>query len=234
MPLHFTTVGQAATTRGIKVLVYGPAGSGKTRLCGTAPKPLIISAEAGLLTYRKMIRDGLIDQGTPVVEVTNITDVEEALVWCRDNATKYGIQTICKDSISEIAEKCLSAEKTKTKDPRQAYGEMANRIIELVKEFRDLPDLNVIVTAKQTQVADAITGVPKATPTAPGQQIGPALPYLFDEVLHAFTDKDPTTGATYHALRTHASFNVEAKDRSGMLDEIEYPDMTHLFNKMAA
>ena len=35
---------------GVKVLVYGQAGSGKTTLIRTAPAPLILSAEAGLLS----------------------------------------------------------------------------------------------------------------------------------------------------------------------------------------
>lgn len=224
MTLQFSTTDKESVGHGIKVLVYGSAGAGKTRLCGTAPSPLIVSAEAGLLSLRH--------KKVPVVVVNNIKDVDEAFVWCRDNGQAAGIQTLCLDSISEITEKCLEAEKAKTKDPRQAYGEMSIRIVELVKKFRDLKGFHVVVTAKQTQVTDAITGVQKAVPTTPGQQVGPALPYLFDEVFHAFTDKDPTTGATYHALRTHAAFNAEAKDRSGVLAEIEYPDLTALFDKI--
>lgn len=206
------------------MLVYGSAGSGKTTLCGTAPAPLIISAEAGLLSLRS--------KSIPVIEATTIEMVKEAYNWCVTDAAKMGIQTICLDSISEIAERCLASEKGKTKDPRQAYGEMANVIIELVKQFRDLKGFHVLVTAKQTVVKDPTTGVEKAAPTAPGQQIGPALPYLFDEVLHAYTDKNPTDGSTYHALRTHAAFNAEAKDRSGALDEIEFPDFSNLILKI--
>lgn len=232
--MNFTTAGKEAGSHGIKVLVYGSAGAGKTRLCATAPKPIILSAEAGLLTLKKMIDDGILPANTPVIKVVDIATVEEAYEWCRVNAAKYGLETIALDSISEITEVCLQNEKSKTKDPRQAYGEMAGRVLELVKKFRDLPGLHVIVTAKQTVGKDPTTGVEKAAPTAPGQQVGPALPYLFDIVLHAFTDKDPKTGQTYHALRTQAAFNAEAKDRSGVLAEIEFPDATHLFSKILA
>lgn len=230
--LKFTTVSKAATTHGIKILVYGSAGAGKTRLCGTAPKPIIISAEAGLLTFKKMIDDGILDPSTPVIEVNSIETVDAAYEWCKLNATTHGIETICLDSISEITERCLQAERAKSKDPRQAYGEMAGRTIDLVKKFRDLPGLHVLITAKQTVAKDPVTGVEKAAPTAPGQQVGPALPYLFDEVFHAYTDKNPKDGTTYHALRTHAAFNAEAKDRSGVLEEIEYPDFAYLINKI--
>ena len=224
MALKFTTTDKATVAHGVKALVFGSAGSGKTTLCGTAPSPIIISAEAGLMSLR--------GKSIPAIEVSDICSVREAYDWCVKEAAKNGIKTICLDSISEIAEQCLSNEKSKTKDPRQAYGEMANEILKLVKQFRDLSGFHVLVTAKQTTVIDPVTGVEKAAPTAPGQQIGPALPYLFDEVLHAHTDKDPTTGATYHALRTRAAFNVEAKDRSGVLDEVEYPDMSNLINKI--
>lgn len=226
MALKFTTTDKASANHGVKLLVYGSAGAGKTSLCGTAPSPIIISAEAGLLSLRA--------KKIPAIEVSTFAEVDEALVWCEQNAAKQGIQTICLDSISEIAEKCLAAERAKTKDPRQAYGEMAGTTIGLVKKFRDLPGFHVLVTAKQTVVKDPVTGVEKAAPTAPGQQVGPALPYLFDEVFHAYTDKDPQSGATYHALRTHAAFNAEAKDRSGALEEIEYPDLTYLINKILA
>ncbi len=232
--LLFTTVSAAALNHGIKVLVYGGAGSGKTRLCGTAPKPIIISAEAGLLTFKKMIEEGILDPNTPVIEVHDIDTVRTAYEWCKQNAAAQGIRTICLDSISEITEKCLAAAKAKTKDPRAAYGDMAGQTIELVKQFRDLAGFHILVTAKQTVATDPVTGVTKAQPTAPGQQVGPALPYLFDEVFHAYTDKEPTTGETYHALRTHAAFNAEAKDRSGVLAEVEFPDLAYIIGKILA
>lgn len=223
MALQWSTTAKEGVSHGVKMLVYGRAGVGKTTLCGTAPAPLIISAEAGLLTLRK--------KDIPVLVVTTAQDVRDALNWCKTDARKSGIQTVCLDSISEIAEKVLFDEKKKTKDPRQAYGELATQTIELVKEFRDLPGLHVIVTAKETTVTDPISGVAKAQPTSPGQQVGPALPYLFDEVFHAATDKDPQ-GATFHYLRTKAAFNADAKDRSGTLDELEYPDVSNIINKI--
>jgi hypothetical protein len=233
MALEFVTAEQAATGHGVKILVYGGAGAGKTRLSATMPKPIIISAEAGLLTLNKMIKEGILDPQTPVIIIRSYQDLKDAFEWVRDNAAKHGIQSVALDSISEIAEQCLQAEKTKTKDPRQAYGEMAGHVLEKVKDFRDLSGLHVIVTAKETVGKDPVTGVEKAQPTAPGQQVGPALPYLFDEVFHAFTDKDGQ-GNTFHALRTQAAFNAVAKDRSGVLAEIEYPDAGYLIAKILA
>lgn len=225
MAIEFSTTDKESVRHGIKVLVYGRAGMGKTTLCGTAPSPIIISAEAGLLSLRT--------KQIPVIKVTTLQDVWDAYTWVSTNATKQGIKTVCVDSISEIVEKVLENAKLKSKDPRAAYGDMATEAIKLVKAFRDLVGFHTIITAKETTVVDPITNVSRAQPTAPGQQVGPALPYLFDEVFHASTGTD-NTGKAYHYLRTKASFNAEAKDRSGALDEIEYPDMTHIFGKIAA
>ena len=225
MALTFSSTSRESAMHGIKALVYGRAGMGKTTLCGTAPAPLIISAEAGLLSLR--------GKEIPVIIVGDFQEVREALNWCRTEAAKHGVQTICLDSISEIAEKCLNAEKKKTKDPRQAYGETANIVIELVKEFRDLPNFNVLVTSKETIVTDPITGINQARPTAPGQQIGPALPYLFDEVFHASKGQGQD-GKEFFYLRTSASQSADAKDRSGVLDEIEYPDFGNIIKKILA
>ena len=223
MALQWSTTDKEALAHGIKVLVYGRAGMGKTTLCGTAPSPLIISAEAGLLSLRA--------KKIPVLTVSTLQDVWDALTWCQTSGLKAGIKTICLDSISEIVEKALAIHKKKSKDPRAAYGDMATESIDLIKAFRDLSGFNVVVTAKEVTRTDPITNVSRAEPLAPGQQVGPALPYLFDEVFHASTGQD-NTNKTYHYLRTRASFNADAKDRSGALDEVEYPDLGHVFTKI--
>lgn len=232
MSLNWSNTKKEAETHGVKMLVFGRAGVGKTRLCGTAPRPLIISAEAGLLTLRDAVTDyGKGPEPIRVLVVKTRKDVDDALDWCRTDAAKHNIATLCLDSVSEIAEKVLADERSKTKDPRQAYGELAEQTIKLVKDFRDLPGFNVLITAKEAAVEDAITGATRAQPSSPGKQVGPQLPYLFDEVFHAATDKDGQ-GKTYHYLRTRASFSADAKDRSNKLDEIEYPDITNIINKI--
>jgi hypothetical protein len=219
----FSTTDRESFEHGIKILAYGPAGSGKTHLCGTLPSPIILSAEKGLLTLRK--------KSIPVIIIEKLQDVWDAKTWIEQNARKQGILSVAVDSISEIVEQCLSVHRKKSNDGRKAYGDMAIEAIDLIKAFRDLEGFHVCVTAKQTLTKDPLTGVDKATPSTPGRQVGPDLPYLFDEVFNTFTDKAPD-GSTYHALRTHASFNAEAKDRSGVLDEIEYPDLAHIINKI--
>ena len=37
---------------GVKAIVYGPAGTGKTPILNTAPRPVLLATEAGLLSMR--------------------------------------------------------------------------------------------------------------------------------------------------------------------------------------
>ena len=74
MRIKLTNTRDAARTNGIKVLVYGQAGSGKTSLCATTGgTPIIISAEGGLLSLRA--------SDIPVIEVSSIADVHEAYAF---------------------------------------------------------------------------------------------------------------------------------------------------------
>lgn len=222
--MRITTTDQIAQTKGIKLLVYGKAGTGKTTLCGTAPSPLIISAEGGLMPLRH--------KRIPVVEVGTLKDIEAVFIWLRSSADARFIQTVCLDSLSEIAEVVLANEKKKTKDPRQAYGGLVDEMIPLVKGFRDMPGKHVVVTAKEEAVVNKVTGIATFGPNMPGQKVGPDLPYLFDMVFNANIGRD-NEGKRYHYLRTAGDVQYIAKDRSGVLDEIEYPDLTHLFSKIA-
>jgi len=223
MNLQITTTDKLSIEHGIKCLIYGRAGTGKTWLCGTAPRPLIISAESGILTLR--------NKAVPVTVVNNLKDVEDAYAWLTTSPQAAYIDTVCLDSLSEIAEVCLAAAKRATKDGRKAYGEMADNMLPMIKAFRDLPGKHVVMTCKEGYLRDETTGLMRFGPTCPGQQLPKDLPYLFDEVFNTGVGAG-TDGTRFHYLRTAPDMQYEAKDRSGMLDDIEYPDLTHVFRKV--
>jgi murein DD-endopeptidase MepM/ murein hydrolase activator NlpD len=225
MALNFINTSQAGVN-GIKVLTYGRAGGGKTTLCTTAPAPFILSAESGLLSIRKFNIHGL--------EITSLADLQDALRWCQQAHEAKQFQTICLDSISEIAERVLNHFKATNKDPRKAYGEMQDMIIAMIKAFRDLPGRNVYMSAKMEPVKDEASSTIKYLPMMPGNKVGPQLPYLFDEVFHLGVAKQNTPQGVveYRYLQTQPDSQYEAKDRSGMLDPMEYPDLTRVFNKI--
>ncbi len=204
----------------VKILVHGPAKSGKTRLCATTGgRPLIISAEAGLLSLQGHDLD--------YEEIKCMADLDRVYLEVLEDTTH---DWICLDSISEVAEVCLSDEKGKTKDPRKAYGELSEIMLKLVRAFRDLHK-NVYMSAKQSKVKDEITGGFYFGPSAPGQQIGQALPYLFDEIfaLHNWKDAE---GKMQSALQTSRDAQYEAGDRSGKLDLAEPPNLAHIYAKI--
>lgn len=212
---------QLTQDNGLKVLVYGAAGVGKTTLCATTGAPdktLILSAEAGLLSIR--------ESEVNAINITDIQMLRDVLTYLKRGEHPY--TWLCLDSISEIAEQVLASEMESKKDPRQAYGEMAVRMEALIKGFRDLP-LNVCMVCKGKQSDDE--GRLVWQPSLPGQQLADKIPYLFDEVfcLVAQTNKE---GEVKRALRTTADGKYTAKDRSGRLDAWEAPDLAAIYKKI--
>jgi|TARA_R110000744_G_scaffold17537_1_gene47415 hypothetical protein len=221
MALNWTTTNRASE-QGVKMLVYGKSGMGKTKLCATAPTPLILSAEAGLLSLRAY--------DIPVLEINTTGDLTEAYNWIRDSAEAKQFQTICLDSISEIAEVVLAHAKKQVKDPRQAYGELIEKMGATIRLFRDLKGFNVYMSAKEAYEKDE-SGVMSYMPSMPGSKLGAGLPYYFDEVFHLSVGKTPE-GVEYRYLRTQPDFNTIAKDRSGALDLIEAADLNNVITKI--
>ncbi len=217
-----STLGYGAR-QGVKVLVYSPAGYGKTTLCATCPAPIILSAESGLLTLAQI--------NLPYLVVTTLADLREYHGWLKSSAEpRKHFQTVCLDSISEIAEVVLVASKAKVKDGRMAYGEMIDSMHSIIKEFRDLQGYNFYMSAKQERVKNDVTGVVMAQPMMPGNKLGQAMPYFPDEVFQL--DIEGVAPNSYRLFRTQPGFMYEAKDRSGVLDPIEEPHLGKIFDKI--
>lgn len=223
MAIQLTTTQQAAQLHGIKALIYGKAGVGKTYLARTAPAPIILSAEAGILSLR--------DVAIPMIQIRTVQDLAEAHQWAQSSAEASQFATIYLDSISEIGEVVLANAKAQVKDPRQAYGELIEKMMMTLKAFRDLPGKNVVMVAKQEPIKDDMTGVVQYGPGMPGSKLGQQLPYLFDEVFRLAIGKTQQ-GEEYRYLQTNPDLQYDAKDRSGSLDAVERPDLTFVFNKI--
>lgn len=223
MALRFTTTDQSARIQGVKMLVYGNSGAGKTTLCATAPSPIILSAEAGLLSLRKY--------QIPVIEIKTVDDLTEALNWLLGSAEARQFSTVCIDSITEIGEVVLANAKRLVKDPRQAYGELIEKMNTTIKAYRDLQGKHVYMSAKLEPVKDELTGITRYMAAMPGSKLGPQLPYLFDEVFRLGINKTQQ-GVPYRFLQTQPDLQYDAKDRSGALDPIEAPDLNNIINKI--
>jgi phage nucleotide-binding protein len=215
-----------AALDGIKILVHGPAGAGKTSLCGTTGAPtIIISAESGLLSLRGL--------DIPVIEVKSLDQMYEAYDFVANTDEGRAFQWVCLDSISEIAEVVLNHEKKAAKDPRQAYGALAEKMTDLIRAFRDLPGRNVFFACKQERAKDEITGAMLYFPAMPGNMLKQGVSYFFDEVMALRVEKDADGNPT-RWLQTNRDFNYEAKDRSGCLDMFESPDLAAIAAKISS
>lgn len=223
--MQISTTDKVTQANGMKCLIYGRAGMGKTTLASTVEAPLIISAEGGLLSVRRF--------KLPVVEVASVKDVYAVYDWAKRAPEARNFATLFLDSLSEILEVVLAAAKRGRNDPRQAYGQLIDEGVPLIRAFRDLPRFNVIMTSKEYQLRDQFGGGNRITPRTPGQSLGIDIPYMYDLVARAATATTPE-GQTYHYLQCRPDNVVEAKDRSGYLDTWEPPNLTHVFSKMRA
>lgn len=205
---------------GIKCCVYGDAGVGKTVLSSTAPNPIIISAEHGLLS--------LADSDVPYIETTSLKDVDAAYKHC----VKSDYDTICIDSMTEVAEVLLADLKKeatntgKTVDPRKAYANLADAAVAMIRKFRDLPGKNVVFICRMIRKEDD-SGVVTFEPNMPGRLLPYNLPYMVDEL---FVMKMDRKGKRF--LQTAFDRKFPAKDRSGKLEAEEQPNLTAIFNKI--
>lgn len=227
MAIRLLSTREAALAHGIKAMVYGKAGIGKTRLCATAPAPVIISAESGLLSLR--------EYDIPVIPINTVDDLVEAHLWLTQSAEARQYATACIDSLSEIGEVVLNNAKKKVNDNRQAYGELIEKMTDTIRAYRDIQGKHVLMTAKMERNKDEQTGMMLFSPSMPGAKLSQQLPYFFDEVFHldigTATDQQGKH-YTYRFLRTAADYQYDAKDRSGALDAIEKPDFHHIITKI--
>ena len=222
MALKIRSLKESVESTGVKIAVYGASGAGKTTLIRTLPgKPLILSAESGLLS--------IADHDADVAEVSSIDDVREAYRFLADATHDYS--WVALDSFSEICEVLLAEEKQKTKDPRQAYGAVIETGTALARAFRDLP-LGVYFSAKAERVKDDATGRVSSHISMPGAKLGAALPYLFDEVFYLFAAQDKESGELERWIQTSGDQRADAKDRSGKLDMYEPADLSHIVAKI--
>jgi hypothetical protein len=214
-----------AHVNGVKILCYGSSGAGKTRLCATTGgKTVILSAEAGLLSLR--------EHDIPFIQIQGIDDIYQAYDYLANDPEGQTFSWICLDSISEIGEVVLSAGKKSAKDPRAAYGDLQEKMGDLLRAFRDIPGRNVYFSAKQDRIKDEATGIMLYGPSMPGQKLGLQLPYFFDEVFVLRAERSPD-GSLVRTLQTFQDVQYTAKDRSGALAPYEDPDLGAIATKIS-
>lgn len=205
---------------GVKAVVYGGPGTGKTPLCVSAPNPVICFTEPGFLSVRKY--------NGPCYPAFTSKAIEEFLQWAIQSKEARQFQTFCFDSVSQMAELVLAEEFAKTpqpKDPRQNYGEMGKKVMKWMNWIYYTPNFNAVLIAKECKDDDGIF-----KPYFPGQILNIEIPHLFDSVWR-IEHRKLADNSLDRVIRTSKSFNAFARERSGNLAEFEPADINYLFNK---
>jgi len=143
------------------------------------------------------------------------------------------------DSGTELSKKILREEQQKTKDGRAAYGEMAQKVSDIVRRLKVLP-LNFVMIAQQGQVKDEITGGIIFGSSFAGQMLEKDLPYMFDAVLATRIIKNDN-GEDRHVIQCHPcpQFSVGVRTKfdpeKGMtkpLSGFENPNLSDIHAKI--
>ena len=90
------------------------------------------------------------------IEVKEASEIEEIAAMLENGQLDY--DTVCLDSVTEMSELLLAQEKARSKDPRQAYGEVITVMTRTMRRFRDLK-IHVIFVAKEDKIRDDSTGM---------------------------------------------------------------------------
>lgn len=238
--MNLLTTKSHSENNGIKMLLYGQTGTGKTRTAGqlfeAGYKPLFISAESGTKSIAQydipMVDVSVSDKGETLKMEKRFDRLGEIYQWVKDG--KHDFRTIFVDSFTEINKTLIEALKAQPEyaDPKNTlklYGENMVRMVKLARAFRDLP-YNVVLVCLASTDKDEV-GKRFIQPDLVGK-VSEHLPPLMDEVLYLHTvEKD---GKTLTQIQTKSGNSVVAKDRSGQLLPIENYEMGEIFKKLGA
>lgn len=152
----------------ISILAYGPAGSGKTTLCATAPKPILAIIVGGEENVALASLYGKDLQTTIVKTWTELQNVHKEI---RSGSLAGKFKTICIDGLTElarVAENHLLEKYTLTKLRIQDFGELQDMLGKIVRAFNEC-GINTIYTALQLAEKDEATGAYMVKPDILGK-----------------------------------------------------------------
>ena len=216
----FRPAREFAKSYGVKAIVYGPPGSGKTPIVNTAPRPAFLAVEPGLLSMR--------GSSTPTYVAPTWKEIQGWFDWLFGSREAANYDTAAVDSISQMCEIHLRDNPRKVSHGLQSYGKMAEDVGDLLHKLYYMKNKHTYLICKQS-VENTDNGS-KKRPYFPGNDLNVKVPHLFDEVLQLDMFAIPGHGTT-RAFQTGNSFDSYCRDRTGLLAQFEPPDLSALFNK---
>lgn len=215
-----------AKNYGFKALAYGPPGEGKTPLIMTAPRPVMLVCEPGMLSMRNAHNVAAWEGDTP-------ERCAEFFTWLNSSHEAKNFDTACVDSFSQYAEIVLKRALEKNTHGLKAYGVMAETVNETAHKLYYMREKHMYLICKETVIDEG--GMKKRKPYFPGQDLNVKMPHLFDSILHVARAQIPGIIKPTLAIRTFGTSDIMARIRTsnpGLFNELEPPDLTALIAKV--
>jgi AAA domain len=248
-----------AQDKGVKALVVGPPGAGKTSLMRTlSPKTtLFVDLEAGDLAIQDVQADTLRPQTwdecrdlavylggpNPALPHGSLYGNDHYKAICEDMGGPRGLakyDTYFIDSITVAARLCLrwcenhpdATNKNGKKDMLTAYGMLGREMIGWLTHLQHARNKNVIFVGILESTKDDFN-VTSWQLQIDGSKAGRELPGIVDQILSLqfvdFGDGKPTRA---FVCTSPNPWGYPAKDRSGRLEQIEEPHLGKLLAKL--
>lgn len=246
---------------GIKAVILGPSGIGKTTLLKTLDpaKTLFLDLEAGALAVEGWQGDEVRPRtwddcrtiaaliAGPNPSLRNEQPYSQAHFdhVNEDGAAEQFAQydTIFIDSITVAGRLCFQwstgqpeafSEKTGKPDTRGAYGLHGREMLAWLSQLQQARGKNVVFVGILDQREDDYGRI-QWVPQIEGSKVGRELPGIVDQVI-TMRELATDDGQQFRAFvcTSPNQWGVPAKDRSGRLDQIEEPHLGKLFAKIRA
>lgn len=205
---------------GVKAVCYGPAGSGKTPVINSAPRPVLLACEPGLLSMR--------NSNVPTAWCLNSAQIDDFCQWCFHSNESKNFDTVCIDSGTQMAEVYLSRAESKNAHGLAAYGQMSRDTYKQLESLFYLQQKHVYLICKQEIIAQQ--GITMKRPYFPGRELPVKVPHLYDCILQLDMHNVPGIGQV-KAFRCQGSMDTIARNRTGTLNEFEEPHFGKLVAK---
>jgi hypothetical protein len=210
------------------LLIVGESGEGKTSQCMTLDPDEVafISLESGDLCFK---RSGYKPRLKSVIK--SVDDLTESFVQLNDGID--GIKYVFVDSLTEMGQMILSELKEDPRyvDPKnmlKMYGTYNDMMTKIIKSYRDMDKYTVIFTCLASKEKDGLELYDEYN--LPGSSVKNNLKAWFDLVLHMKAYKDGDIEK--RVFLTNSSVSRLAKDRSGVLDEVENANIGEIIAKI--
>ena len=180
---------------GVKSLVHGAPGTGKTPILNTAPRPILLACEPGMGSMRT--------SNVPTWEAKTANDCDEFFKWFFNSREADNFDTLGLDSGSEMATQYLWRAESTIRDGRQIYGKLFDDLMgdpwdekmqkpALLRRLFYMPQKHIYIICKQGYIEiPGMMGatINRAVPSFPGKALNEHVPHMYDLIMHLGTKK---------------------------------------------